>query len=94
MALFKVTNYKIMITNLTKGSLKSIVSEHSLNEFLSNRQSIEKKLGELIGSRSENYGMEVDLIETQRVTLPKEMERAMAAVAETEKRSQALVINA
>jgi len=62
--------------------------------MLVNRKVIEKKCSEIIDERTENYGIKVLSIETQKIELPHQMERAMAVVAESEKQSEARVIDA
>lgn len=94
LASFKVVDYKQMIFYLTQGAMKSVVGENTLAELLSKRKSIEKGITDIIEKQTDPYGIHVDLIETQRIMLPKSMERAMAIVAETQKQSEARVIDA
>ena len=93
-AIFKVVNYQQMIRYFTQGVMKTIVAEHSLNELLVDRKSIEAKITEIIDAKTDAYGLKVFTIETKRIDLPKDMERAMATVAESEKQSEARLIDA
>jgi len=93
-AYFKVVDYARMIRFFTQGVMKTIVSEHTLTEILSNRKVIEKKMTEIIDDKTLAYGLKVYNIETQKIQLPQQMERAMAIVAETEKQSMARIIDA
>lgn len=93
-AVFKVQNYQSMMTFLTRSVMKTIVAEHTLGEMLINRKVIEKKLTNIIDEKTHSYGLKVMTIETQRIQLPQNMERAMATVAESQKRSEARVIDA
>lgn len=93
-AIFKVQDYQSMMTFLTRSVMKTIVAEHTLSEMLVNRKVIEKKLTHIIDEKTHAYGLKVMTIETQRIQLPKNMERAMATVAESQKRSEARIIDA
>lgn len=93
-AVFKVQNYQSMMTFLTRSVMKTIVAEHTLGEMLVNRKVIEKKLTHIIDEKTHAYGLKVMNIETQRIQLPQNMERAMATVAESQKRSEARIIDA
>lgn len=93
-ATFKVTDYRSMINFMTQGTMKTIIAEHTLTEMLGNRKSIEKKITEIIDEKTEAYGVKVYNIETQKIQLPREMDRAMATVAESEKQSEARIIDA
>lgn len=94
LAVFKVYDFRQMIMYLTQGVMKTIIAEHTLQELLANRKSIEKKITKIIEQSTNPYGIRVDLIETQRIKLPHSMERAMATVAETQKQSEARIIDA
>lgn len=74
--------------------MKSICAEHTLSELLTNRKNIEKKITNIIDEKTDSYGIKVICIETQTISLPKKMERIMATVAESEKMSEARVIDA
>merc|ERR1711874_754703 len=79
---------------MTSGVMKTIVAEHTLSELLVNRRVIEEKITTIIDEKTEPYGIKVIDIETQKVQLTNSLERAMATVAETEKQSEARVIDA
>lgn len=93
-AIFKAQNYQQLVRFMTSGVMKTIVAEHSLAELLINRKVIEKKITEIIDDKTDPYGIKVIDIETQKISLPHNMERAMATVAESEKQSEARVIDA
>lgn len=94
MATFNVEDYQQLVRFMTSGVMKTIVAEHTLSELLTNRKTIEKKITDIIDEKTEKYGILVIDIETQSIDLPKQMERAMATVAEAEKQSEARVIDA
>jgi len=93
-AQFNATDSKSLIKFMSSGVMKTVVAEHTLSELLSNRKVIESKITEIIDHKTEEYGIKVVDIETQRIQLPHQMERAMATVAETEKQAEARVIDA
>lgn len=93
-ASFKVVDYMSMIRFFTQGVMKTIIAEHTLTEILVKRKEIEKKLTQIIDDKTDQYGLKVFNIETQKIQLPVEMDRAMAAVAEAQKQSEARLIDA
>ena len=93
-AIFKVENFETLVKYMTSGVMKTIVAEHTLSELLVNRRVIEEKITAIIDEKTEPYGIKVIDIETQKVQLTSSLERAMATVAETEKQSEARVIDA
>lgn len=93
-AIFKVNDYKMMMRYFTQGVMKTIVAEHTLTDILINRKTIESKIAEIMDDKTDPYGIKVFDIETQKIELPNNMERAMATVAETEKQSEARLVDA
>lgn len=93
-ATFGTVDYRLMVQFMTSGVMKTIIAEHSLKEILGNRKMIEKKIAEIIDEKTEKYGVKVIDIETQKIKLPSNMERAMATVAEAGKQSEARIIDA
>ena len=82
-ATFKVVSYMSMIRFFTQGVMKTIIAEHTLTDILVKRKEIERKITKIIDDKTDEYGLKVFNIETQKIQLPVEMDRAMAAVAES-----------
>lgn len=93
-ALYKTANYYELLDLIVQAVMKHIVAERTLGQLLVNRKEIEKSTTFLVDERSHPFGVDVISIETQSIQLPKNMERVMAAVAESEKRAEAKVIDA
>jgi regulator of protease activity HflC (stomatin/prohibitin superfamily) len=93
-ALYKTSNYFSLLNLMVQAVMKTVVSERTLAQLLVNRKEIEKSTTHLIDEKAHPFGIDVISIETQSIQLPRTMERAMAIVAESEKRSEAKVIDA
>jgi erythrocyte band 7 integral membrane protein len=93
-ALYKTSNYYELLNLMVQAVMKTIVAERTLAQLLINRKEIEKSTTHFIDERAHPFGIDVISIETQSIQLPKNMERVMATVAESEKRSEAKVIDA
>lgn len=93
-ALYKTSNYYELLNLMVQAVMKTIVAERTLAQLLVNRKEIEKATAFFMDERAHPFGVDVISIETQSIQLPKQMERVMAAVAESEKRSEAKVIDA
>lgn len=93
-ALYKTSNYYELLDLIVQAVMKHIVAERTLAQLLINRKEIEKSTTFLVDERTHPFGVDVVSIETQSIQLPKNMERVMAAVAESEKRAEAKVIDA
>lgn len=94
LAMFKIKNYFEFLNLTVQTVMKTIVSERSLSELLSNRAEIEKATTDIMDEKAHPFGIDVISIETQSLQLPRAIERAMAVCAESEKESEAKVIQA
>src|SRR5436305_186974 len=61
---------------------------------LSQRESINQKLQEIIDRQTEPWGVKVTAVEVKDVALPDTMKRAMAKQAEAERERRAKIVNA
>jgi regulator of protease activity HflC (stomatin/prohibitin superfamily) len=65
-----------------------------LDDLLSQRESINLKLQEIIDRQTEPWGVKVTAVEVKDVALPDTMKRAMAKQAEAERERRAKIVNA
>lgn len=93
-AYYKVVRYEELLVLMVQAVMKHVVAERTLAQLLVNRKEIEKSTTYFMDERAHPYGIDVISIETQSIQLPRNMERVMAIVAESEKRSEAKVIDA
>jgi len=93
-AYFKCTNYLELLNLMVQSVMKTIVAERTLSQLLVNRKEIEKSTTFFMDEKAHPYGIDVISIETQSINLPKNMERAMATVAESEKEAEAKMVDA
>lgn len=93
-ATIEVENYIYATHQLAQTTLRSVLGEVELDQLLSDRETINKKLQAIIDKQSDAWGIKVSMVEVKHVDLPEEMKRAMAAQAEAERNRRAKVINA
>lgn len=93
-AIVEVENYLFATSQLSQTTLRSILGQSELDELLSERDIINKKLQEVIDSQTEPWGIKVTAVEVKNVDLPQEMQRAIARQAEAERNRRAKVIAA
>jgi len=93
-AIVEVENYLFATSQLSQTTLRSILGQSELDDLLSERDIINKKLQEVIDSQTEPWGIKVTAVEVKNVDLPQEMQRAIARQAEAERERRAKVIAA
>lgn len=93
-AILEVDNYLYATSELSQTTLRSIVGQAELDELLSGRERINRRLQEVIDQQTDPWGIKVSMVEVKHVDLPVVMQRAMARQAESERERRAKVIHA
>jgi len=94
MAITQIEDYYFATTQLSQTTLRSVLGQYEMDDLLSNRDTINQALQEILDKSTEPWGIKVSLVEVKHIDLPKEMQRAMAKEAEAERERRAKVINA
>ena len=93
-AVTRVENYHYATSQLAQTTMRSVCGQAELDELLSNREEMNKKIQEILDGQTEPWGIKVSLVELKHIDLPQEMQRAMAKQAEAERERRAKVIQA
>jgi regulator of protease activity HflC (stomatin/prohibitin superfamily) len=93
-AVVKVENFWKATSLIAQTTLRSVLGQAPLDDLLSQRDTINQKLQEIIDRQTEPWGIKVTAVEVKDVSLPDSMKRAMAKQAEAERERRAKVVNA
>jgi regulator of protease activity HflC (stomatin/prohibitin superfamily) len=93
-AVIKVEDFWKATSLIAQTTLRSVLGQAPLDDLLSQRESINQKLQEIIDRQTEPWGVKVTSVEVRDVALPDSMKRAMAKQAEAERERRAKVVNA
>ena len=89
-----VENYIDATSQLAQTSLRSVLGEHELDEMLSKREQLNKKICRILDERTDDWGINVLNVEIKDIDLNESMVRAIAKQAEAERTRRAKVIHA
>ncbi len=93
-AVTEVEQYQYATAQLALTTIRGVIGQAELDELLSERDKLNKRLQVIIDEATDPWGIKVSAVEIKDVELPKEMQRAMAAQAEAERNRRARVISA
>ena len=93
-ALLQVENYLYGTSQLSQTTLRSVLGQAELDELLSERESINRRLQTIIDQQTEPWGVKVRNVEVKQIDLPPDMQRAMAKQAEAEREKRSKIIRA
>ena len=82
------------INQIAQTTLRSVVGQHTLDDTLSETDKINRHIREILDVETEEWGVEVTLVELKDIQLPDTMKRAMAKQAEAEREKRAKIIAA
>jgi regulator of protease activity HflC (stomatin/prohibitin superfamily) len=89
-----IENVNTAINQIAQTTLRKVVGQHTLDETLSETDSINIDIRRILDVATLDWGVEVTLVELKDIQLPEAMKRAMARQAEAEREKRAKIINA
>jgi regulator of protease activity HflC (stomatin/prohibitin superfamily) len=89
-----IENVSSAIDQIAQTTLRAVVGRHTLDETLSETDTINKNIREILDVQTEDWGIEVTVVELKDIQLPDSMKRAMARQAEAEREKRAKIIAA
>jgi len=89
-----IENVGAAINQIAQTTLRKVVGQHTLDETLSETDRINIDIKTILDVATEDWGVEVTLVELKDIQLPESMKRAMARQAEAEREKRAKIIAA
>ena len=93
-ALLQVENFHYAVSQLAQTTMRNSVGSVTLDELLSCRDKISTTICEIVDKATDEWGIKVHDVELKDVSLPGEMKRVIAKVAEAEREKQAVITKA
>src|SRR6201991_4438601 len=89
-----IENVSAAINQIAQTTLRAVVGRHTLDETLSETETINENIREILDVQTEEGGREGPVVELRDIQLPDGMQRAMARQAEAEREKRAKIIAA
>ena len=93
-AIVQVENYLYATSQLAQTTLRSVCGEVQLDDLLTKREEINRRIQDILDHQTDPWGIKVSLVEVKHIDLPQEMQRGMAKQAEAERERRAKIIKA
>lgn len=93
-AIIEVEDFLYATGQLAQTTLRAVVGQVELDDVLSQRDSINANLREILDTHTDPWGIKVSQVELKDVDLPKEMQHSIARQAQAERDRRAKVIMA
>ena len=93
-AVMTIRNYHYGVAMLAQTTLRDVLGQVDLDELLSKREELNKKIQRILDELTDPWGIKVTAVTIKEVVLPEGLVRAMAKQAEAERWRRAKVIEA
>jgi regulator of protease activity HflC (stomatin/prohibitin superfamily) len=82
------------VNQISQTTVRNVIGQFMLDELLAQTSQINQKIKDVIDSHTEPWGVQVTAVEIKDITLPDNMQRAMAKEAEAERERRAKIVAA
>ena len=93
-AILEVENYYYATGQLAQTTMRNAVGSVTLDELLGEREKISSEICKIIDELTDPWGIKVENVELKDISLPEEMQRVIAKVAEAEREKAAVITKA
>jgi|TARA_Y100000034_G_C6896819_1_gene413655 regulator of protease activity HflC (stomatin/prohibitin superfamily) len=93
-AILEVEEFDYAVSQLAQTTMRDVVGEVSLDELLSKRDSISRRIREIVDKATDPWGIKVESVELKHVELPEQLKRTIGKEAEAEREKRAVIIKA
>ena len=93
-AVLAVENFNYAVSQLAQTTMRNIVGSVSLDELLTERDKLSTEICKIVDEATDPWGIKVENVELKDISLPEEMKRVIAKVAEAEREKQAVITKA
>jgi regulator of protease activity HflC (stomatin/prohibitin superfamily) len=91
-AIVKVANYNYAVTQLAMTTLRDVIGTIELDQLLSHREEVGKRIQEILDETTEAWGVKVVAVRIKDISLPEELVKAMSLQAQAERIRRARII--
>ena len=89
-----VENVHDAVNQISQTTVRNVVGQFMLDQLLSQTADINSQIKDVIDNHTEPWGVQVTAVEIKDITLPDNMQRAMAKEAEAERERRAKIVAA
>ena len=93
-SLVEIEDVSSAVAQIAQTTVRNVVGRSMLDVVLTDTESLNRQIKEILDTLTEKWGIEVLLVELKDIELPSTMQRAMARQAEAEREKRAKIIAA
>jgi len=91
-AVIKIQDYEYAMSQYAQTALRDVVGGMNLDEVLTERENVGRKIEEIVDKGTDPWGIEVTEIKLQDIDMPEDLKRLMSRQASSEREKRANII--
>ncbi|MFA6268540.1 MAG: SPFH domain-containing protein [archaeon] len=91
-AVIKIQDFEYAVSQYAQTALRDVAGSMSLDQVLSERESIGKDIEQIVEKACANWGLEITEIKLQDIDMPEDLKRIMSRQASSEREKRATII--
>jgi regulator of protease activity HflC (stomatin/prohibitin superfamily) len=93
-AVITIQDFAFAVAQYAQATLRDVVGGLSLDELLSEREQIQKRIAEVVEEHIHDWGLHLDSIRLQDIEMPEDLKRIMSRQASAEREKRATITKA
>lgn len=89
-----IQDYYYSVAKFSQTTLRNVVGKHELDDLLTARDKVADEIKDIVDEIVDKWGVDIQRVELQDISLPEEMKRVMARQAEAERDKRGVIIEA
>jgi len=91
-AVVKIQDFQYAVSQYAQTALRDVAGSMTLDQVLSERESIGKDIEQIVEKACQNWGLEITEIKLQDIDMPEDLKRIMSRQASSEREKRATII--
>lgn len=91
---YNVAEFEIAVLKLAQTNLRQAIGELDLDETLTSRETVNKKLKDILDEATDKWGVKVTRVEMQKIDPPDDISDAMSRQMKAERERRAVILDA
>ena len=91
-SVIEIQDYIYSVQQYSQTTLRNVVGKYELDELLTQREKIAEEVKKIVDKTTEEWGVDISIVELQDIELPEDMKRIIARQAEAEREKRGDII--
>jgi regulator of protease activity HflC (stomatin/prohibitin superfamily) len=87
-----IQDFVYSVQQYSQTTLRNVVGKYELDELLTQREAIAEEVKKIVDKTTEDWGVDISIVELQDIELPEDMKRIIARQAEAEREKRGVII--